>query len=397
MVAWKKTILFQYIYVTILLGISLIFVCAEEVQNVSEFSQALPNTELNFGYNQGQALVESNIRFPTIGSFFSWLGSFNSLYVKYERTFEEIATSIPPKEDLESQITLMTTYSFLLQCLKTMGELNSIYEASILETNSDMLSDDSSSSVSNLLKECLIPFKDLLLKSFIALQDQAFDSGKTYSPALFKSSELIMELYEICWSIFTTILGYITMFQQSMNILLRNRSENQEKLKFLENKQEKSSLEQLQSNIYTRRLVDISREEKLISLVLTLFEGDFSVSINILELESLITTENKRSISELEESIKNLEKSIKCDVNSEENSNMLLVKALKEELDSRTNDLVRQTSGPPIYLQRYDQELTEIFTKLNLEGSQSDSTNEQNEADDETKVKVEEADPKEVQ
>ncbi|POM83666.1 hypothetical protein CmeUKMEL1_08535 [Cryptosporidium meleagridis] len=396
MVYWKKKILFQYIYVTILLGISLIFVLAEELQNVSDFSQALPNTEINFGINEGQALVESNIRFPTVGSFFSWLGSFNGLCVKYERTFEEIASSIPPKEDLESQITLLTTYSFLLKCLKTMGELNSIYETSILEINSDMLFDDSFLSVSVLLKECLFPLKDLLLKSFIALQDQAFDSGKTYSPTLLKSSELIMELYETCWSILTTILGYITMIQQSMNNLLRNRSENQEKLIFLENKQEKSSLEQLQFNIYSRRLVDIAREEKLITLILSLFEGDFSVSTNILELESLITTENKRSISELEESIKDLEKSI-CDVNSEEKSNMLLVKALKEEINSRTDDLMRQTSGSPIYLQRYDQELTEIFKKLNSEGSQLDSTNKQSETVDETKVKVDEADQKEVQ
>ncbi|KAH8584516.1 uncharacterized protein ELE39_000406 [Cryptosporidium sp. chipmunk genotype I] len=389
MVAWKRTILFRYIYVTIFLGINSIFVYTEEIQNVAEPSQALTGTELDFGQKQGQALVESSIKFPTAGSFFSWIGSFNNLRNEYEQTFKDIATSIPPKEDFESHIIVMRAYSSLLQCLEIMSDIHTVYKSSVSEQNSETFSEDSYLSVDALLKECLTPCKELLLKSFIGLQDLVFESGKIYSPTLLKSSERIMELYYKCWDLFTTILGYITMLQQSMAILLRNRSEIQEKLLTLESKQERSALEQLELNIYNRKLVDSNRNEALLGFILSLLEGDFSVSVKVTEMESLITTENQRSIRELEQSIQNMGKSVKCEDQSKEESKMQLVTTLRAELLSRSDDLMRQVSGTPIYLQRYDPELTLIFENLNSGDLQSDSNNEQHGTDEETKVKGE--------
>lgn len=384
MVIWKETIISKYKYAILLLGISLVFIYGEEVQNPNESSQICTSTRFSLEKKQEKLLVESDLKFPSLSSLFSWMGSFNHLYLSYDHFFKMTATSIPQKDEYKIHTITISAYSCVLQCLEMMSDLSTLYKSSISEQNSDMLIETSSLSVNNLIKECLIPCKDLLINSYIELQDILFESKETHSPILIKSSSRVMELYYNIWEILTVLLGYINMIQQSYNILLQNRSELQENLKVLRSKKDKSPIEMLESNIQERRLLDLNRKEALINMSLSLLEGDYSLSIQIEEMESLIMTENKKSISELEESIKITEKSMKSEEKEKEGSAMQLLSALRREINLRSEALTRQTTGSPIYVQKYDSDLEYLLEKLTLEDSQSGSNNEQSKPDEKT-------------
>ncbi|OII70892.1 uncharacterized protein cubi_00820 [Cryptosporidium ubiquitum] len=385
MVVWKRTILFRYIYVIILLGISLIFVSAEEIQNPNESSQISTCTKVSLEKKPGEFLVESSLRFPTLKSLFSWMESLDHFYSAFTKDFETISDSIPPKDEYELHAITMSAYSSVLECFGIINELTVLYKSSILEQDSEMFLESSYLSINGLVQDCLTPCKDLLLKSYIRLHELVFESGKIHSPTSLKFSERIIELYDKIWETLTILLGYTTMIKESQNLTLQNRSEIQKSLESFELKQDNSPSEQLKLNILKRKMVDNNRNENLFNLLLSFFEGNFALTVQIAEMESLITAENKRSISELEESIKNIEKSMKHEEKKEEGSAMQLISILKGEINSRSEILVRQISGSPIYLQKYDLDLSSIFKKLSLKESQTDS-NEQHKSDEEIKA-----------
>lgn len=367
MIIWRKAILFKCIYVVFSVGIGHLLVRGEDLEGIINSIQSFAGAEFDFDHHQGKALVESNIRFPTVQSFFLWLGSFQSLENEYSSTFTMISDEIPQKSDYDAYVISMKAYSSVIQCLELMRTSASTYSMSLLSPDTDMFSEVSDISVNNIIKECLTPCTHTLLDLYIKVQILAFESEKVYSPALLKASERILELYHNVWEMLTLMLGYVSMIRQTMNRTLQHLSEIQNRLLILESKQKLSALEQLELNISRLRLKDLERKKSLCILLLSVLEGDLSLSVKASEMESLIITENKRCIFELEESISVMEKSIKCEEKDKASESTQLISSLKTELETRTEELSLKISGTPIYRQTIDANLQALFEKLNSE------------------------------
>ncbi|KAJ1606601.1 putative signal peptide-containing protein [Cryptosporidium canis] len=366
MIIWRKQRPFKCIYVVVILLIYTLLACSEEVSRDLETILNASGTDDDIA-GQNMALVESDLRFPTISSFFDWLGSFKLTESQCKSSFETISEDVPTERDMMAQVLTLRAYSSVLQCLGMMGDLASTYKLSISCQYTDMFLETSDISVDTLIKECLIPCKQLLLELYVKVHVSAFESEKTYSPALLKASERIIELYYTIWGIITLILGYTNMLQQSLSLTLKSLSETREKLDVLGSKQTLSELEQLESNISGRKLTDLERKKRLFGLLLSILEGDFSQTLRAAELESLLVSENKRSMSELDDSISLIGGSNKCEKDGKENMKMQMLTLLKDDLESRTNELLIQNSGSPIYVPIFDSKLKSIFKEFSLD------------------------------
>ncbi|KAJ1607746.1 putative signal peptide-containing protein [Cryptosporidium canis] len=384
MIIWRKQRQFRCIYVAVILLVYTLLACSEEVGRDLETILNSSGTDDDIAEHE-TALVESDLRFPTISSFFDWLGSFKLTESECKSSFEAISEDVPTERDMMAHVITMRAYSSVLQCLGMMGDLASTYKLSVSSSDTEMFSEALDISVDTLIKECLIQCKQLLLELYVKVHVSAFESEKTYSPALLKASERIMELYYTIWGIITLILGYTSMLQQSMSLTLKSLSETREKLDVLGSKKELSELEQLESNIYGRRLTDLERKKTLLELLLSILEGDFSQTVKAAEMESLLVSENKRSMSELDSSISLIGDSAKCVKDGKESINMQMVALLKAELGSRTQELFLQNSGSPIYTPLFDSKLKSIFDKFSLDGSEDHPSIEERSEGAETK------------
>ncbi|KAH7647121.1 hypothetical protein FG379_002812 [Cryptosporidium bovis] len=356
---------FLSLYFGILVFIGFSFSLSDETHDLLEKNQKISNEDqAEVTKSDSIEVVESQARFPTLGSFFEWLNTFSEKKSDFESKNEYLSTFLPVTSDLETHMAGITVVSGMVNCLELLERVCNLYKMSTSESTSHFFSENAGLSMEGLL-QCFLDLKTIAVNSYLKLYsflDQSYDS----LPIIGQITELVLSIYYNSWDVIKVISAYksilINITEQSQNKI----DQCKRKIASLESYAGTDPLKQLEKNIETQEVKYNERKLKLGELILALFKGDFSLSSGISELELIITHQVDEIVAELKDSIKVIEDSNrKMSPQSDKyKTNLDLISTLKTELNIKEEVLITLKNGPVTYCPKFDAELESTYSTL---------------------------------
>ncbi|KAK6587720.1 hypothetical protein RS030_81484 [Cryptosporidium xiaoi] len=356
---------FLSLYFGILVFIGFSFSLSEETHDLLEKNQKISDEDqAEVTKSDSIEVVESQARFPTLVSFFDWLNTFSEKKSGFESKNEYLSTFLPVTSDLETHMSVIKVVSGMVNCLELLEKVCNLYKMSTSESTSHLFSENAGLSMEELL-QCFLGLKTTSIDSYLKLYsflDQSYDS----IPIMDQMIELVLSIYYTVWEIIKVILAYksilINITEQSQNKI----EQCKRKIASLESYADIDPIKQLEKNIETQEVKYSERRLKLGELILELFKGDFSLSNDISELESMLTHHVNEIVTEIKDSIKAIEDSNKkiSPQSDKYKTNLALISTLKTELNIKEEVLITLKNGPVTYCPKFDAELESTYSAL---------------------------------